>query len=314
MKRFLCGWVALGLLVGGAGPAKADYIFTTLDVPGSFLTLASGINNSGQIVGYYDEGVHGFLWSGGRFSTLDVPGFARTFATGINESGQIVGWSTNIIISLGGVHLGLPHGFLRNGGGYTTLDVPGSAQTVLQGINNASQIVGGYDNHGFSLSGNSYTRVDVPGSIQTLANGINNAGQIVGVYSDRGRNHAFLLSSGSYTTIDVPGRETRAYGINDAGQIVGSYYDGGTNHGFLLDKDSYATLDVPGSITTRIFGINDAGQIVGDYSDARGQHGFLATPAGAPVPEPSTLLLLGIGTLGVIGWAWRGKAEILGLS
>jgi PEP-CTERM motif len=25
----------------------------------------------------------------------------------------------------------------------------------------------------------------------------------------------------------------------------------------------------------------------------------------APIPEPSTLLLLAIGTLGAIGWAWR---------
>jgi hypothetical protein len=31
------------------------------------------------------------------------------------------------------------------------------------------------------------------------------------------------------------------------------------------------------------------------------EYGFLATPTGAPVPEPSTLLLLAVGTLGVMG-------------
>jgi hypothetical protein len=36
MQRRLCGLVALGLLLGAAGPAKADYLFTTLaDVPGA---------------------------------------------------------------------------------------------------------------------------------------------------------------------------------------------------------------------------------------------------------------------------------------
>jgi hypothetical protein len=32
------------------------------------------------------------------------------------------------------------------------------------------------------------------------------------------------------------------------------------------------------------------------------EHAFLATP----VPEPSTLVLLAIVTVGLIGWAWRG--------
>jgi hypothetical protein len=46
--------------------------------------------------------------------------------------------------------------------------------------------------------------------------------------------------------------------------------------------------------------MNDAGQIVGS-SDLPG---FFTTSISAPVPEPSTLLLLTIGTLGLIGWAW----------
>ena len=59
MKRFLCGLVAVGLLVAWTGRAKADYVFTTIDV----ITVVNGINDSGQIVGWYTSG--GFY--GGSF-------------------------------------------------------------------------------------------------------------------------------------------------------------------------------------------------------------------------------------------------------
>ena len=55
--------------------------------PGLSTTYAYGINDSGQIVGYFVDasGSHGFVDTGGTFTTL--PGIA----TGINNSGQIVG-------------------------------------------------------------------------------------------------------------------------------------------------------------------------------------------------------------------------------
>src|SRR5947209_7318278 len=69
MKRFLCGLVALCLLMGGTGQAKAQpsYVYTKLDVPGSDYTRAHGINDSGQIVGAYVEAdvTHGFLLDNG---------------------------------------------------------------------------------------------------------------------------------------------------------------------------------------------------------------------------------------------------------
>ena len=64
MKRLLYCVVAWGVLVGFTGSAKAQYIFTTLDVPGSTDTFASGINDGGEIVGYYTDFLgmsHGFL-------------------------------------------------------------------------------------------------------------------------------------------------------------------------------------------------------------------------------------------------------------
>ena len=64
MKRHLCNWVALALLVSVTGQVEADYLFTTIDVPGAlestgFGTQAFGINDARQIVGSYFDPQHG---------------------------------------------------------------------------------------------------------------------------------------------------------------------------------------------------------------------------------------------------------------
>jgi hypothetical protein len=304
MKRFLCGLLVTGFFVGG--PARADYIFTTLDG-----LLASGINDYGQVVGSYDFPQGGFLYSAGTYTPIKVPTSFRisdTTVSGINNSGQIVGYFNDA----NGVH-----GFLRSStGDYTSFDVPGfSGTTYAYGINNAGQIVGNYHAGspsgpavGFLLSGGSYTIIAPPGAITTFAYGINDHSQIVGSYSDPLRVHGFLLSGGNYTTIDVPGTmSTSLTGINDAGQVVGIYAVGRTSHGFLLNEGIYTTIDVPGATFTNVDGINNFGQLVGHYGDASGSlHGFLATP----VPEPSTLLLLGIAAASVACGMWRQKNGI----
>jgi uncharacterized membrane protein len=309
MKRLLCGLVALELLVGGAGEAKSQpsYVYTTLDG-----VLAGGINDAGQVVGSYDYPEGGYLYSGGIYTPIKVPvppSFppGNTIVAGISNTGLIVGW-------YGGANGA--HGFLRGpSGGYTNIDVPFTPlQTFPYGVNSASQIVGYYQSGtlsnltflGFLRSEGTYTTISVPGSTETTAFGINDRSQIVGSYFDR-TFHGFVMNGSGYTTIDFPGAAiTGVFGINNLGQLVGYYVDsyrpGDQAHGFLFSDGIYTTIDVPGAKFTDLTGINDAGQIVGYYGDASDNlHVFLATP----IPEPSTLLLLAIGTLGVIGWVWR---------
>jgi uncharacterized membrane protein len=117
---------------------------------------------------------------------------------------------------------------------YTALNDPLAANdTVAQGVNNASRIVGWYQAssdayYGFLYSGGSYTTLNDPlavGSAEplTMALGADDADDIVGLYRGADNHiHGFLYSSGTYTTIDDPlGVKTEAYAINKRGQIVG---------------------------------------------------------------------------------------------
>ncbi len=180
--------------------------------------------------------------------------------------------------------------------------------TEARGINGIGQISGSYQIstispfHGFLFSNGNYTSIDVPGSVNTSVGGINNLGQIVGAYRDpMGKAHGFLRSGDTYAVLDFPGDSgTQAYGINNGGGVVGLYGTNGT-YGFVFERGSFSTLDVPGSVYTDAVGINDSNQIVGTYRDDSGFHGYLATPLAAPVPEPSSLMLLALGTACVLG-------------
>jgi probable HAF family extracellular repeat protein len=78
----------------------AVFTYITLADPGNpGATTPQGINDAGQIVGWYSDatGTHGFLLSGGIYTTLNDPlalNGANTQAYGINDLGQIVGTYT----------------------------------------------------------------------------------------------------------------------------------------------------------------------------------------------------------------------------
>jgi uncharacterized membrane protein len=296
--------LASGLLA--AVPAFADsYVFTTIDVPGATSTTATGVNASGEIVGYYSDasGTHGFSDVNGSFATLNSPASSSlTQAWSVNNAGQIV---VNSEFS----------GFVYSNGSYTAVTAPNPPyiDTIPYGMNNSGQVVGnvsevinlhGNPPMGFLYSGGSFSFIHTSDQ-STFAQGINDSGEVVGYsYTNPafvGVN-GFVYMNGIVSALNVSGQfGTVAYGVNNAGQVVGYYYGSAfgpnnADNGFLEINGVFSTIDVPGATSTQIFGINDAGDLVGDYSDSTGTHGFLATPAA--VPEPVSLSLLAIGFVG----------------
>jgi hypothetical protein len=63
--------------------------------------------------------------------------------TGINNAGDIVGYQFNFAPFQA-------HGFLLHDGQLTRIDVPGAIVTLISGINNRGEIVGGYLDANFS--------------------------------------------------------------------------------------------------------------------------------------------------------------------
>jgi probable HAF family extracellular repeat protein len=157
-------------------------------IAGALLTEATGINNSGTIVGfYYDANSfrHGFIFKNGVYSTYDKPGAARTLLMGINNQGKIVGFYRDAN--------GLGRGFSLFDGSTEDIVFPGAIETRPHGINKTGLIVGEYiDNagitHGFLLQNGRYYKLDFPGSFDTALFAINDDVVITGTYNGFSRS------------------------------------------------------------------------------------------------------------------------------
>jgi probable HAF family extracellular repeat protein len=76
-RSLLSAVLSLTVLLGTLVAAQdASYTFTPIDVPGASATLAYGVNNKGQIVGYYSlpgqYAWHGFLYTPGVFTPFNL--------------------------------------------------------------------------------------------------------------------------------------------------------------------------------------------------------------------------------------------------
>lgn len=154
-------------------------------------SLCQGLNTREEFAGSYVNSslaTLGYLGRNAKYAKgVALSGITNTgvAARGVDNAGDVVGWyaDTN----------GVQHGFLLSGGTASTIDVPGAADTELEGINNKGQISG-----------------------QSKAP------------SGRIRGFIYTISTKAFKEIKVPGSYSfvQAWGINDKGQVaVGS--DGG---------------------------------------------------------------------------------------
>jgi uncharacterized membrane protein len=276
--------MAVIMLAVSPAPAKILYNLTDLGAGGAF-----SINNSGQVVGYAELPTGYSKAALFEYVELPFPEYNITTlgdgqAYSINDSGQIVGYTRN-------EYSGLTYA--------TIFDLTG------HGNNKNIKALNGYNS--------------------SKAHSINENGKIVGyayiydpprdpLYYEGGEDYRAVLfdESGNGNniylgTLDLFGySDSEAWSINDNGEIVGYSYDptsapwdyratlfDSTGSGNNIDLNDLID-PIPGWTLTMAYSINNNGWIVGTMHDFnQNYHAYLLTP----VPEPTTLLLLGLGGL-----------------
>ena len=272
------------LLDRATSRAERAFDFTTIDVPGSVVTSASGINARGDILGNFTDatGTHGFFLRDGEFTTIDFPESVASDARGISPDGDIVG-----TYRLAG-QAGQIHGYVRTkDGAFVAVNSAGHINTIAQRILADGTILGcRHDNDtmgsmkGIMVSGEGYSETEAFASMHNGATP--DRRHIVGLYTNMeagNRGEGYRIDDGVFTPLLIPSSTfTAAWDINPAGEIVGVYRSTDAKfHGFVLRDEGYVTIDFPGATVTRAFGINARGDVVGHYTAAGKTYGYLAS-------------------------------------
>lgn len=308
-------------------------VMTNLGALTGTSSIAWGVNDSGQVVGYTPGNRHAFSWTDangdgkkdpGEMVDLGIPvGAEAASANAINNAGQTVGTV---------YYSERPdQGFLYDGTFHLLGMLPGGYSSQAYAINDSGQVVGASyfsveaihhaflwndaDRDGRSDAGEMHDIGHLGGEV-AYAGGINDLGQVVGASAITRfiPNHAFLWTdndgdwsadAGEMRDLGTLGGEwSVARAINNSGQVIGesTLVVGETlDHAFLWEDGEMHDLNdlIPadsGWELTECYDINEQGQIAGSGWIGGEKHAYLLTA----VPEPATLLLLGLGSLALL--------------
>jgi probable HAF family extracellular repeat protein len=270
-----------------------------------FPTVFTGINNQHQVVGHFTVGnvLISFIISNidpiagnpGTVDQVNFPGSLLTVATGVNDAGNVVGFYVD--------GQGQEHGFLLQGGAYTSIDFPGAIATEANGTNKHGDVVGDYTDsaglvHGFTLMNGRFQDVDAPFASGGLSvRGINDSRIVVGMYTVPG-TAGFASFSGppgnlqafnfpqvsplDVSEFPVPFHSS-AHGLNNSREIVGDVNLRGTYvaKAGLFEKVAPGFAVFDGAQSAQLNGVNDAGVVAGAFTDRTGTFAILLVPGSA---------------------------------
>lgn len=328
----------------GAPVFAADsYTITRLPVPSGYnYVIPAGINDSGQVTGYYGAGNgtdRAFRWSA-------TAGYETLFPqTGVSAFGVSINAAGNVLVTRS------PDTFVwRSPGDVTVLEKGGFQQSGGIALSDSGHVAGYVVTSGNAYpvvwdSANNLTYIEYPPRVGQ-ATDINASGVTIGSL-DRVNGKAFVWSEAGGLTL-FPERlgytQSGIRAINNAGVIAGQAIAPGfsTASAFLwTETNGFQDLDIP-----PVSAINDLNVVIGNHQNScfmwdsingrrdlntlgdfvgwelqeaigmsnqglivgRGRYqGVPASFVLTPVPEPSTAILLGA-SLGVGLWCLRRRS------
>jgi len=247
-------------------------LITIPNNPPSFeLSFATGINNSGEIVGNYfltdptnpaNSFATGFTDINGIVNAVTMPGALDTIVSAINANGDLAGdFSTTLqtqfsYVEHNGVFTPIPTGGLTS----DAVDINDNGQVLVNVFPAGAPAALIYDEN----SGNVTPITDDPLGVE--AHAINNSGEVVGVLRNGiggGPEMAFIYENGTVTPFGIKDAIfTSINAINDKGDFAGDFEDTSLkNHGFLDIGNNITIFDM-----ASVSGLNNNDIVVGASS------------------------------------------------